>query len=129
MKTIVIQKKCFDIKNLLSSVCMSFFLASFMKKKELPKLWKLKEYGMIYTSWQLSIMTYTCLVWRKWQQSKVIHFSQVTHYAPGDPTKLISLLLCIQNIVCLIENTQRVPGENPDQFFSIKLFGNAAYST
>ena len=48
MKNIVNQKKvfCNDIRNLLSSVCMSF-LACFMKKKELPKLCKLKEYGMM----------------------------------------------------------------------------------
>ena len=50
MKTIVANSKkvlCDHIKNLLSSVCISFLLVSFMKKKELPKLWKLKEYGMI----------------------------------------------------------------------------------
>ena len=34
---------CDDIKNLLSSICMPSFLACFMKKKELPKLCKLKE--------------------------------------------------------------------------------------
>ena len=44
MKNIVIQKRmlCDDIKNLLSSVCMSSLLACFMKKKEFPKLCKLK---------------------------------------------------------------------------------------
>ena len=36
-----------DIKNLLFSVCMSSLLACFMKKKELPKLCKLKEYRMM----------------------------------------------------------------------------------
>ena len=49
MKNIVIQKEvlCDDIRNLLSSVCMYSLLACFMKKKELPKLCKLKEYGMM----------------------------------------------------------------------------------
>ena len=45
MKNIVNSKKvfCNDAKNLLSSVCMSSLLACFTKKKELPKLYKLKE--------------------------------------------------------------------------------------
>ena len=38
---------CDDIKNLLSSVCKSSLLACFIKKKELPKLYKLKEYRMM----------------------------------------------------------------------------------
>ena len=49
MKNIVIQiaMPYDDMKTLLSSVCMSSLLACFMKKKELPKLCKLKEYRMM----------------------------------------------------------------------------------
>ena len=52
---------CNDIKNLLSSVCMPSLLPCFMKKKELPKLCKLKEYSQddvihagSFQLWQLS---------------------------------------------------------------------------
>ena len=38
---------CDDIKSVLSSECMSSLLACYMKKKDLPKLCKLKEYGMM----------------------------------------------------------------------------------
>ena len=38
---------CNDTKTLLSSVFMSSLLTWFMKKKELPKLCKLKEYRMM----------------------------------------------------------------------------------
>ena len=49
MRNIVIQKEvlCDDIRNLLSGVCIYSLLACFMKKKELTKLCKLKEYGMM----------------------------------------------------------------------------------
>ena len=48
MKNILIQKKCFcdDAKKLLSVICIFSVLACFMKKKELPKLCKLKQYRM-----------------------------------------------------------------------------------
>ena len=68
------------MKNLLSSVGMSFLLASFMKKKKLAKFMKIKRIqdNVIHPAWQLSIIT-PVLFGENYNNLKV------THFALGDP--------------------------------------------
>ena len=53
---------CDDIKELLSSACMSSLLVYFIENNQLSKLQKLKEYRLMY--YILKAFNYgTCLVW------------------------------------------------------------------
>ena len=64
---------------------MSFLLASFKKKKELPKLWKVKEYILAaFNYWRKRQDQLLVLFGENDNDLKVTHFSPVTHYAPGD---------------------------------------------